>query len=61
MLGPLLGGFMAGNVFNVAKRIIIMMETDGSYHDDEKKDFETNEETKGMVAEGEETNRSGQI
>jgi|688.fasta_scaffold630319_1 hypothetical protein len=27
MLGPLLGGFMAGNIFNLGKRLIIMMET----------------------------------
>jgi MFS family permease len=31
--GPLLGGFMAGNIFNVGKRVIIMMETE-NHHDD---------------------------
>jgi hypothetical protein len=27
MLAPILGGFMAGNIFNLAKRAIISMET----------------------------------
>jgi len=57
ILGPLLGGFMAGNIFNVAKRVIIMMETDGTYND-ETKIIETNDETKGMVADGEESSES---
>jgi hypothetical protein len=33
MLGPLLGGFMAGNIFNVGKRVIIMMETENHQDD----------------------------